>query len=291
MKDLEVNQTLAETVGSVIRRRRTCRHYTDRPVTDDVLNSLVEAGIFAPSASNSQNVRFLVITDKEALRRLDRARFVWPYKSYERRRDETEKPGIIGAAPAAILVYADASLTGFPDGREYHVWKIGGTQNACAAMQNILLAATALGLGTCWISASDNMAYSRLLGGFTWQAALPDYDIPADHHIQGIITVGYPKHTDEDGFPAGEGMHGADWTTTLRGPVGEYLIKPRSEGGGAVAWAKPPASSGKRLVLRGLSVTIGLLGRAVQFLEKLVMRLEKPHLTGDRTGKRPPADT
>ncbi|MEM9761031.1 MAG: nitroreductase family protein [Pseudomonadota bacterium] len=269
----------AEIVDTIIHRRRSCRHFTDEAVAMETLLRIIEAGTYAPSGSNTQNVRYLVMTDPKALERLDSARFVWPYRSYVKRVGEAKRMGLIGRAPAAILVYADASLTGTKDGAEYHVWRSLDTQNACAAIENMLLMATALGVGTTWISASEVMGQTRMLLGSSWQAALPNYDIPDDYHIQGIVILGYPKRRDDAGFPSGEGMHGVDWTPTERQPVTSYLIDPAKD---QRTRARVQPDGTTRLQLKVLSAAITRLLRLVYRLERRLLRLEKPYLTSAR---------
>jgi nitroreductase len=268
----------ARLVGSVIRHRRSCRHFSGEALDPATLHRILEAGIQAPTASNTQNVRFILLTDGAALRHLDSVRYCWPYRSYARRR-ETDEPGLIGRAAAAILVLTDSSLTGFGNGTEHRIWRESDIQNASAAIENMLLMATALGVGTTWISASEPMSHSRLMRGRSWPAALPDYDIPPDHHVHGIVILGHPRRHDEAGFASGEGMHGVDWTPTGRAPVEAHLIRARAEARDP-ARAAPPAAV--RLQLRILSGTIAGLLACVRRLERLVRRIETPYLTNPR---------
>lgn len=276
----------ADLVEGVIRRRRSCRHFAEDAIAAETLERILEAGIHAPTASNTQNVRFILLTDRAELRHLDSMRYCWPYRSYTRRVG-SDADGLIGRAPAAILVLTDGSLTGLADGAEHRIWRASDIQNASAAIENMMLMATALGIGTTWISASEEMSHSRLMLGRTWPAALPDYDIPPDHHIQGIVILGHPRRTDAAGFPSGEGMHGVDWTPTERQPLESHLISPATPSAQLPSQSAPhaplkPPSTAVRLQLRLMSTAIrGLLG-IVRRLERRMLRVEKPYLTSAR---------
>lgn len=274
--DCKPGEESARYVGEIIRRRRSTRHFTGDPVPREALRALVEAGVQAPSGSNTQNPRFLILDDRDALARLDSVRFVWPYRNYTKRKDEPDRVGIIGSAAAAILVFADASLTGAKDGGEHHIWRALDNQNASAAIENMLLMATAMGLGTCWVSATEEMSHSRLLSGQSWRSALPDYNIPSDYHIQGIVIVGHARKTDPDGFPAGERMHGVDWTPTARQAVETYLIEP------SATLPRETPRGLKRLWRRTLVACVRGLLHLTHRLERAIHRIEAPDLTTNR---------
>ncbi len=107
--------------------RRSIRKYTSEPVTDDELKQLLKAAMYAPSAGNQRPWEFIVIRDRETLNSI---------------------PGIhryaqmLKQAQAAIVVCGDITKQKY-DG----FW----VQDCSAATQNILLAATALGLGAVWL--------------------------------------------------------------------------------------------------------------------------------------------
>ncbi len=145
-----------------IAARRSVSHFLPRPVEMDKLLQLVQAGALAPSSGNIQNWSFIVVTDLERIRAL-----------YHHTLDQ--EPFL--SAPAAIIVTGDeghaSAMYGMRGKRLYTV------QNCAAATQNILLAATALGLGSVWVGAFDEDKVSSMfrLGG----GARP----------QSIILLGY----------------------------------------------------------------------------------------------------
>ena len=110
-----------------IMTRRSIRQFTDEPVTAEQLEALLRAAMAAPSAGNQQPWRFVVARDPEVRARLAVAT---PYASP------------VGRAPLGIVVLADTR-----ENRHPGYW----VQDCSAAVENILLAAHALGLGGVWI--------------------------------------------------------------------------------------------------------------------------------------------
>ncbi len=110
-----------------IRRRRSVRQFTRDPISDDMLNQVLESGLWAPSGKNNQPWKFAVIRDpvlKESLARLTHSR------------------SILQGAPICIGVFLDQS-------RVYDRTKDVQAVGAC--IQNMLLAIHSLGLGGVWL--------------------------------------------------------------------------------------------------------------------------------------------
>ena len=112
----------------IIFNRRSMRKFTDETVTPDQLDTLLQAGMSAPSAVNSQPWEFVVITEPEMLSGLQE---ILPYGKFP--------------APAVILVCGSQRVAQNPAGLMFWI------QDCSAAAENILLAATGLGLGSCWV--------------------------------------------------------------------------------------------------------------------------------------------
>ena len=108
--------------------RRSIRSFTGGPVSDEQLRTILEAGMMAPSVSNSQNWRFVVVREKAGLEKIMR---IHPYAS------------MVGDCGAAIILCSDTNRTPLPE-----FWE----QDNAACMQNLMLAAHALGLGTVWLA-------------------------------------------------------------------------------------------------------------------------------------------
>ena len=109
-----------------IKTRRSIRKFSDKPISSEIIRELLEAAMFAPSAGNEQPWQFIVLDDRKFL---DEVPTICATASMCRQ------------APLAILVCSDSSLEKYPG-----FW----VQDCSAAMENLLLAAHALGLGAVW---------------------------------------------------------------------------------------------------------------------------------------------
>lgn len=107
--------------------RRSVRHFTTQPVSEDALTTILQAAMHAPSACNQQPWHFIAVDQRS---QLDAIVAVHPYAK------------MLAQAPLAVVVCADVSLETCPGN-----WVI----DCSAAMENLLLAAHALGLGGVWV--------------------------------------------------------------------------------------------------------------------------------------------
>lgn len=179
-----------------IRERRSIRRYDSRPVAAELVDQLLGAAIWAPSAHNRQPWRFVVISEAatkhqlatamgEQLRR-DLAADDLPADFIER--DAGHSYARLTAAPLLILLSLTlADMDAYPDERRAHNEALMAAQSVAMAGQNILLAAHALGLGACWLCAPL----------FCPQTVRRTLDLPDDWQPQGLITVGYPAQIRE----------------------------------------------------------------------------------------------
>jgi len=144
-----------------IFRRRSIRKYTDQLVEDQTLTLLLKAAMSAPTASNSQPWEFIVITESETL---DRIRGKLYFARYN--------------APAAIIVCGNPSIANNSAGRRF--WE----QDCSAAIENILIAATGLGLGTVWVGIHPLPSVIKPVKELL--------SIPENVTPLGMVFVGYP---------------------------------------------------------------------------------------------------
>ncbi|MFQ5711146.1 MAG: nitroreductase family protein [Candidatus Geothermarchaeales archaeon] len=150
-------------VFEAIRERRSIRSFKPDTIPDETLNKILEAAQWAPSAGNCQARDFIVVKDPEVKRRLCRAALdQW----------------FIEEAPVDIVVCANEDRSASRYGNRGR--RLYCLLDAAAAVQNLLLAAHALGLGACWIGAYHDEMVSETLN-------LPDFMIPI-----AIIPIGYP---------------------------------------------------------------------------------------------------
>jgi len=147
------------SVLDIIRKRYSVRGYTDRPVEEEKLMMLMEAVRWAPSACNIQPCTCIIVREPGPRQALN--------ASYERNWFST--------APVVIVVCVDRNAAWRrKDGTPYD------TVDAAIVMDHIILTATELGLGTCWIGAFDTAVVKQVLG-------LPE-------HVDPVVMtpVGYP---------------------------------------------------------------------------------------------------
>ncbi len=146
-----------------IKKRRSIRNYLEKPVVWDDIAHILEAGRYAPSAGNIQNWKFIVVLDKEKRSTIAEA---------------TKSQLWMETSPAYIVIIAEPvkSERYYGNrGKEFYT-----KQNCAAAAQNMLLEATNLGLGSCWVGAFDANKVKSILG------------IPEEAEPQIILTIGYP---------------------------------------------------------------------------------------------------
>ena len=151
-------------VFEAIRGRRSIRKYEPKPVPDDLVKKILEAAVWAPSASNIQPWKFIVIKDKKVLEMVRKI-----------------SPGYFGDAPLAILVCSDkerAYRLGGELGRNYLT-----IADCAVAVQNMLLAAYASGLGTCIVKSFSSTAIRHIL------------EIPDGTEPELLVIVGYPDQS------------------------------------------------------------------------------------------------
>lgn len=138
---------------TTVKERKSCRDFLADPIDDETIDKILQAAVSAPSPLNMQPWRFIVITNQDVKEKI--------YKEAEKCRQwALEKSGwkwlggykteFLKSAPAIIAVTGDPKKTGVDMFMEEGPT---GYQNACAAaIQNMLLAAHALGLGSLWFT-------------------------------------------------------------------------------------------------------------------------------------------
>ncbi len=169
---------MAKELIDTIYSRRSIRRYTEEPVSEEQIKTLLEAAMAAPSASNRKPWHFVVVTERETLDRLAEAH------KYAK---------MLHGAPVCISVCGDQSVS-------ERFW----VQDCSAATENLLLAATALGLGAVWCGVYPSHerveAMSKILG------------IEAPVVPLNIIAIGHPAEEKEPRTQYDEGrVHREKW--------------------------------------------------------------------------------
>jgi nitroreductase len=147
----------------VIFSRRSIRAYTNEPVSEADLQSLLEAGMAAPSASNRKPWHFVVVTERETLRALAAAH---PYGK------------MLARAGVAIAVCGDPRVS---------TWWV---QDCSAATENILIAVAALGLGAVWLGCHGNPEREQAIRGIL--------GIPDSVGVLSLLPIGHPAEEKAD---------------------------------------------------------------------------------------------
>lgn len=188
---------LVDATMKVIQDRRSIRNYTAEPVSDQDLDMILEAGRQAPSGENAQPWRFIIVKDAETRKRLGTlagggsgrrftAEFVTKkmQERFSSLQDEAKKRAafekLTSGRVSAFL--ADAPVNIVVCGKK-DVWDM--PYDTSAAIENMLLMVTALGLGACWVIAPcidirDEERVKALLG------------MPEGFKAVSIISVGHP---------------------------------------------------------------------------------------------------
>jgi len=146
------------TVLDSIRRRYSCRAYQDKSIEQDKLDSILEAARLAPSARNTQDWRFVVVTDRDTKSRVA---------------GTTNRPEVFEKAGVIIAACSNSD----------EIMRCGqaiGPIDVAIALEHICLQAADLGLGSCWIGSFDSGEVRQILA------------IPEDIAIIELMTLGYP---------------------------------------------------------------------------------------------------
>ncbi|MCP4650663.1 MAG: nitroreductase family protein [PVC group bacterium] len=149
----------------IIKKRRSIRRYSDKPVLKEDIQAIIEAGIWAPSGLNNQPWRFKIVANKKQKDGL--AQF-------------TKYGHIIKSAPISVCIFLDKSVM---YNRDKDIMAIG------ACIQNMLLQAYELNIGTCWLGEILNQ-----------REAVEKYlELNTDYELMAVITFGYSDKMDGQG--------------------------------------------------------------------------------------------
>ena len=147
-------------VMDAIKTRKSVRAYLDRPVEDEKLNAVLEAARLAPSASNRQEWRFVIVRESATRKKL--AEVAWGQS-------------FVGEAPVLIVACAET------DGHVMRCGQLCYPIDVAIALDHMSLAAVELGLGSCWIGLFDEKKVKELL------------HIPDEIRVVELMPLGYPS--------------------------------------------------------------------------------------------------
>jgi nitroreductase len=140
----------------VVRARRSVRSYLPDPPAESLIRQVLEAGMLAPSAGNRQPWEFIIVRDDQELKKAI-VQTTYRGNSWQ---NGLHQDWLL-QAPVLIVVCGNVERSAARYGWE-HAHKIL-YQDTAACIENMLLAATALGLASCWIGGYDMVALMNLL--------------------------------------------------------------------------------------------------------------------------------
>jgi nitroreductase len=166
-----------DNLMEIIKKRRSVRAYQDKPLPKNIVNGILEAARYAPSARNAQELEYKVITNKALMNRLSQG-------IQEGMKISGYRPG---GAPITtkFSAFHHAPLVIIITGPKDNIWAIA---DAAIAVDNIMLYATSIGLGSCFIGLVRLLTQS--------EAMMKELHIADDRTIVAAAVCGYP-----DGWP------------------------------------------------------------------------------------------
>lgn len=151
-----------ESFLDLVKERRSIRAYSSQPVPEEVVRSIIELALLAPSARNLQPWHVIVVTDERRRKQLA---------------DIAGGQSFVGEAPV-VLVFAATE-----PGRVMSCGIPAYAVDLSILVTHVILAAAEKGLGTCWIGAFDPDRAARAM------------EIPEEHRVFTILPLGYPAET------------------------------------------------------------------------------------------------
>lgn len=190
-----INAEERNEIQRAMVERRSIRRYRPEPVARPIIEQLLNAAIWAPSAHNRQPWRFAVV---ESRRKVELAAAMGARLRHDLAADGVDAALIeadaarsysrITSAPVLIvLCLSMIDMERYPDERRSAAEYLMAVQSAALAGQNLLLAAHSVGLAACWMCAPL----------FCPDVVIDVLALPADWQPQALITLGYPAETRE----------------------------------------------------------------------------------------------
>lgn len=151
------------TVIETILTRRSTRAFQNKPISDEDLNLILQAAIYAPTGMNKQTWKFTAVVNRDLIQKLAKAIG-----------EELGRENYDMYSPEVLIIPSNT--------RDSH-W--GKEDNACA-LENIFLAAHSLGIGSVWINQLQGICDAPAI-----RSILDELQIPADHIVYGLAAIGY----------------------------------------------------------------------------------------------------
>lgn len=151
----------------IIKNRRSIRKFQQKEIEKEIIDKLIEALIWAPSAGNLQSRKFYFVFNKKIKKELAKAAL---------------NQNFISGAPLIVVGCADKNIFFRYGERGESLYSIC---DVSASIENMMLLATELGIGSCWVGAFNEKEVSKIL------------DLPKNLRPIVIVSLGYPKEIPE----------------------------------------------------------------------------------------------
>lgn len=227
-------------VFECIHGRRSVRKFLDIPVEWEKVGVILDAGVAAPSSGNLQNWKLIVVQDENKKKALA---------------DAALQQYWISTAPAIIVICAELRrIKQFYGVRGERLYSI---QNCAAVAENMLLAAHALGLASCWVGAFDEDMVARTL-------SIPD---DAEIRPQIMLPIGYPDETPAkpQKYPLDNITYFERWSRQNIGKIKDV---------NSVLWNYRVAEKGLKAA-KGTAKALGRMARRSGLIEKVKRKFRK----------------
>ncbi|OHD15316.1 MAG: hypothetical protein A2086_01595 [Spirochaetes bacterium GWD1_27_9] len=183
-------------VLEIIKKRRSTRIFLDKPIENESIHTIIEAGCYAPSGYNRQPWFFVVISNKEILDKLSvETKQSLKLSNNEHLQEVGNNPNfhVFYNAPTAILVCGDESDSLY-------------TSHCSVATQNMLLAAESLSIGSCWIGVINSFSLDKNNKKLI-EEYKEKFKIPNNYKISHAIALGYRKNEIAKASPRKENVY------------------------------------------------------------------------------------
>jgi nitroreductase len=164
---------MSADLTKIVRDRRTIRKFDEKQVSEEQVEKLLELAMYAPNRLNRQPWHFVVVRDKDLQKRFADVLRIHPY---------------LETASAVVVVCALPELS--------PTWAM----DVSAAIENMLIGATSMGVGSAWVGSPDTVMWSLLE-----ETAHDALAIPTDVRVVSLVALGHPAeerppHTKEERF-------------------------------------------------------------------------------------------
>ena len=160
-------------IDEVIEKRRSIRNYNDKTISKEIIDKLLEIGMLAPNAMNRQELKFIVITNKDYIKKLSSIVVSKAKKEYPDWQFRSMEDPVYYNAPLLVIIL----------GKKESNWQMS---DAALAVENMMLYARSIDIGSCFIGFTRVLEFDPSI--------IDELEIPSNYKIMAAVVFGY---TDE----------------------------------------------------------------------------------------------